>query len=76
WKRWEAPTDFYRSHFRWLSRSFWFTLIALVVTAPLWLLFVFPGYVAWSLIGLWYLYRFVKGWWFFFERRAMPWPEI
>ena len=76
WKRWDAPSDFYRSHFRWQSRSFWFTLIALVLTAPLWVLFVFPGYVAWSLVGLWYLYRFVKGWWFLVEGRAMPWPEL
>lgn len=76
WKRWDAPSDFYRSHFRWQSRSFWFTVIALVLTSPLWLLFVFPGYVAYTLIGLWYLYRFVKGWWRFAEGRAMPWPEI
>lgn len=76
WKRWDAPSDFHRSHFRWQSRSFWFTLIALVLTAPLWVLFVFPGYFAWTLIGLWYLYRFVKGWWRLFEGRAMPWPQI
>lgn len=76
WKRWDAPSDYYRSHFRWQSRSFWFTLIALLVTAPLWVLFVFPGYIAWTLVGLWYLYRFIKGWWYFFERRAMPWPPI
>ena len=76
WKRWDAPSDFYRSHFRWQSRSFWFTLIALVLTAPLWILFVFPGYFAWTLIGLWYLYRFVKGWWFLAEGRWMPWPKV
>lgn len=76
WKRWDAPSDFYRSHFRWQSRSFWFTLIALVLSSPLWVLFVFPGYVAWSIIGLWYLYRFVKGWWRFAEGRVMPWPEL
>ncbi len=76
WKRWALPTDFYRSHFRWQSRSFWFTLLALVLTSPLWLLFVFPGYFAWTFIGLWYLYRFVKGWWYFAEGRWMPWPAI
>ncbi|GMV46592.1 MAG: hypothetical protein AMXMBFR66_19900 [Pseudomonadota bacterium] len=76
WKRWEAPSELHRSHLRWQSRSFWFTLIALVATSPLWLVFVFPGYFAWTLIGLWYLYRFVKGWWWFFERRPMPAPEV
>jgi uncharacterized membrane protein len=33
---------------------------------------VFPGWAAWSLIGLWYLYRFLRGWWAFTENRAMP----
>ncbi len=73
-KRSELPDEFFRSHFRWQSRSFWFTLIALLLTLPLWLFFVFPGWVAWSVIGLWYLYRFIRGWWMFIENRAMPAP--
>jgi uncharacterized membrane protein len=71
-KRPDLPDAFYLSHFRWQSRSFWYTLLALMLTAPLWALFVFPGWVAWSIIGLWYLYRFVRGWWAFAERRPMP----
>ena len=66
------PDDFYRSHWRWQSRTFWFALIAFIVTAPLWLLFVFPGWVAYILIGLWYLYRCVRGWIAFSDRRPMP----
>ena len=66
------PDDFYRSHWRWQSRTFWFALIAFIVTAPLWLLFVFPGWVAYILIGLWYLYRCVRGWIAFNDRRSMP----
>ncbi len=73
-KRSELPNRFYVSHFRWQARSFWFTLLWLVLSAPLWLLFVFPGYLAWMVIGLWYLYRFVRGWWTFFEQRPMPMP--
>jgi uncharacterized membrane protein len=71
-KRDELPNDFYTSHFRWQSRSFWVTLAALLLTLPLWLLFVFPGWAAWTLIGFWYLYRFVRGWWAFAENRPMP----
>ena len=71
-KRPDLPDAFYLSHFRWQSRSFWYTLLALMLTAPLWALFVFPGWVAWSIIGLWYLYRFVRGWWAFAEGRPMP----
>ena len=73
-KRDSLPNDFYLSHFRWQARSFWFTLLWLLLSSPLWLIFVFPGYVAWFLIGLWYLYRFVRGWWAFAENRPMPAP--
>ncbi|MBI5719194.1 MAG: hypothetical protein HZC37_16125 [Burkholderiales bacterium] len=73
-KRGSTRSDFYLSHFRWQARSFWFTLLWLVLTSPLWLIFVFPGYAAWFLVGLWYLYRFVRGWWTFAENRPMPVP--
>jgi uncharacterized membrane protein len=66
------PDDFYRSHWRWQSRTFWFALVAFIVTAPLWLLFVVPGWIAYILIGLWYLYRCVRGWIAFNDRRPMP----
>lgn len=71
-KRDDLPNNFYLSHFRWQSRSFWFTLAALLLTLPLWLMFVFPGWAAWTIIGFWYLYRFVRGWWNFVEDRPMP----
>jgi len=71
-KRDDLPNNFFLSHFRWQSRSFWFTLAALLLTLPLWLLFVFPGWVAWTFIGFWYLYRSVRGWWNFVEDRPMP----
>ena len=31
-------------------------------TAPLWLLLLVPGWIAWALISLWFLYRIVRGW--------------
>ena len=65
------PDDFYRSHWRWQSRTFWFALIAFVLTAPLWLLFVIPGWIAYIVIGLWYLYRCLRGWIAFNDRRPM-----
>jgi len=73
-KRSELPDAFFRSHFRWQSRSFWFTLLWLLLTLPLWAFFVFPGWVAWTVIGLWYLYRFIRGWWAFADNRGMPMP--
>lgn len=71
-KRPDLPDEFFRSHFRWQARSFWFTLLWLIVTSPLFLLFWIPGAVAWSVVGLWYLYRFIRGWLSFAENRAMP----
>ena len=67
----DLPDDFYRSHWRWQSRTFWFTLIGLAVTLPLWLLVV-PGWIAWTVIGLWYLYRCLRGWISFNDGRPMP----
>ena len=75
-KRNELLDTFFRSHFRWQARSFWFTLLWLAATLPLWALFVFPGWVAWSGVGLWYLYRFIRGWWAFSEGREMPMPVV
>jgi len=35
--------------------------VAYLLTAPLWLVFILPGWIAWGLISLWFLYRIVKG---------------
>ena len=67
----DLPDDFYRSHWRWQARTFWFALLWFVVTAPLWFLFVFPGWIAYVVIGLWYLYRCLRGWIAFNDRRPM-----
>jgi uncharacterized membrane protein len=74
-KRHDLPDDFFRSHFRWQSRSFWFTLLWFILAAPLWILIV-PGWIAYGLIALWYLYRFIRGWWSFVEGRPMPMPRL
>jgi uncharacterized membrane protein len=38
-----------------------FALIAYILTAPLWLLLLWPGWLAWLVIGVWFVYRVVKG---------------
>lgn len=73
-KRPDLPDLFYQSHFRWQARTFWFTLLWLALTSPLFVLFWFPGAAAWFLIGLWYLYRFIRGWVTFVDNRPMPLP--
>ncbi len=60
-KRDDAAGSWQQSHFSWRIRSVLWACVLYVVTIPLWLLFVIPGWIAWVLISLWFLYRIVKG---------------
>ena len=71
-KRDDAVGTWQESHFRWRIRSVIFSAIAYVLTIPLWLLFVIPGWIAWGIISIWFLYRVVRGWLALNDRRAMP----
>ena len=68
----DLPDDFYRSHWRWQARTFWFALLWFALSALLFVLLFFPGVAAWFVIGLWYLYRCLRGWIAFNDRRPMP----
>ena len=35
--------------------------VTLACVAALWLLFFVPGWIAWTVISLWFLYRIVRG---------------
>ncbi len=60
-KKGDAEGTWQASHFSWrISTVLWAGVLS-VVTAPLWLFFVFPGWVAWGLISIWFLYRIVRG---------------
>ena len=50
------------SHFRWRIRSVLWAAGLYLVTAPLWLLLLLPGWIAWGVISIWFLYRIVRGW--------------
>ncbi len=52
----------YRQHHRYMISTFWWTLLWLVLLGPLWLLLIFPGWAAYFVVLLWYLYRCIKGW--------------
>ncbi|QNP49728.1 DUF4870 family protein [Diaphorobacter aerolatus] len=60
-KRGDAEGTWQASHFSWRIRSVIWAGVLYVVTAPLWLLFLVPGWIAWGLISLWFLYRIVRG---------------
>ncbi|PUE11710.1 hypothetical protein B9Z51_05390 [Limnohabitans sp. T6-5] len=52
---WEA------THFSYRIRTVMWVALLYLLTAPLWFLFIFPGFVAWGLISIWFLYRIVLG---------------
>ncbi len=52
----------YVAHHNYMIRTFWWTLLWLVLLSPLWLLLVLPGFVAYGVVWLWYLYRCIRGW--------------
>ena len=60
-KRTDETDAVYASHHNYMIATFWWTVLWLVVTAPLWLLFVLPGALAYTIVGLWYLYRCLRG---------------
>jgi uncharacterized membrane protein len=60
-KRSDAVNTWQASHFSWRIRTVLWAGILYAVTAPLWFLFILPGWIAWGLISIWFLYRIVKG---------------
>lgn len=60
-KRPEAEGTWHASHFRWRIRTVVMAALLYAVTVPLWFFFILPGWLAWCLISLWFLYRIVTG---------------
>ena len=60
-KRGDAANTWQASHFSWRIRSVIWAGVLYLLTSWLWLLFIVPGWIAWGLISIWFLYRIVKG---------------
>ena len=60
-KRDNARGTWHASHFAWRIRTVVIAALLYLLTAPLWFLFIFPGWLAWVLISVWFLYRIVTG---------------
>jgi len=71
-KRDDARGSWQESHFSWRIRSVLWAGGLYLVTAPLWLLLLLPGWIAWALISLWFLYRIVRGWLNLSSNTPMP----
>lgn len=60
-KRDDARGTWQASHFAWRIRTVLWAGLLYLVTLPLWLLLILPGWLAWVAISIWFLYRIVKG---------------
>jgi uncharacterized membrane protein len=74
-KKDDARGTWQESHFRWRIRSVIWAGVLYVLTSWLWLLFFIPGWIAWTLISIWFLYRVVRGWVNLNDNKPMPTPE-
>ena len=68
-KRSDERNLLFVAHHTYMIRTVWWTALWLLLSGPLWLLFFLPGMVAYSVIGLWYLYRCLRGWLRFNDNR-------
>ena len=71
-KKEDAVGTWQETHFRWRIRSVLWCGGLYLVTAPLWLLLFVPGWIAWGVISIWFLYRVVRGWVNLSNGRPMP----
>jgi uncharacterized membrane protein len=73
-KKDDALGSWQESHFRWRIRSVLWAGGLYLLTSWLWLLLLVPGWVAWGIISIWFLYRVVRGWVNLNRRTPMPTP--
>jgi uncharacterized membrane protein len=71
-KKSDAAGTWQESHFAWRIRSVLWAGALYVVTIPLWFFFLVPGWIAWTVISIWFLYRVVRGWMALNGNRPMP----
>lgn len=72
-KRGDVGQGWQRSHFSYRLRTVVWAALLYLLTFPLWLLFFFPGWLAWIAISVWFLYRIVLG--MVRLNRAQPMPH-
>lgn len=73
-KRDEARDTWLLSHFYWQARTFWFTLLwlALAMSLAMTVLLIPLALALAAALGIWVVYRIVRGWLALLERRALP----
>lgn len=72
-KRSEAVATIYESHFTWLIRTFWWSLLGMIIAAILSIVGI--GVVISVVVWVWVIYRLVKGFLSFNDRRPIAEPQ-
>ncbi len=75
-KRDAVRGTFLDSHFSWQLRTFWWALLWVVIAGVMIATFIgiVIGLPLLVLVGLWVIYRIVRGWMALASRKAMPLP--
>jgi uncharacterized membrane protein len=73
-KKDDAAGSWQESHFGWRIRSVLWAAGLYLATSWMWLFFLLPGWIAWTLISIWFLYRVVRGWMNLNDHKPMPTP--
>jgi len=60
-KREDAAGTWHASHFRWRIRTVLIAAALYLLTLPLWFFLLLPGWLAWLVISVWFLYRIIRG---------------
>jgi uncharacterized membrane protein len=76
-KRDSVRGTFLDSHFSWQIRTFWWSVLWVVIAGVLIATFIgmVIGIPLMVLVGLWILYRIIRGWLALLSRTAMPMPD-
>jgi uncharacterized membrane protein len=69
-RREDVRGSWIESHFRWQTRTFWYSLVWMVIGGVT-LIFLI-GWAILLAISIWMIYRIVKGWVYLSENRPMP----
>ena len=77
-KRGDAAGTWLASHYRWLIRTFWFSLLWGLIGLVLFLMLAiviigfFVGPVIWIATSIWVLYRLIHGYFLFKDSKPIP----
>ena len=74
WNQAAVRGTWLESHFRWQIRTFWFAVLWVVVAVVMFLTVIGIPFtlLVMGLVGLWILYRVVRGWLALSGQRGMP----